>query len=46
MQKVREQIEALKAIWTETKPEYHGELVEFGQNLGLILERSRFSANS
>jgi alkanesulfonate monooxygenase SsuD/methylene tetrahydromethanopterin reductase-like flavin-dependent oxidoreductase (luciferase family) len=46
MQKMREQIEALNAIWTETKPEYHGELVEFGQNLGLILERSRFSANS
>ncbi len=30
MQKMREQIEAMKAIWTETKPEYHGELVEFG----------------
>src|SRR6201993_1340312 len=29
MQKMREQIEAMKAIWTETKPEYHGELVEF-----------------
>ena len=23
------QIEAMKAIWTETKPEYHGELVNF-----------------
>jgi probable F420-dependent oxidoreductase len=30
MQKMREQIEAMKAIWSETKPEYHGELVEFG----------------
>jgi len=29
MQKMREQIEAMKAIWTESKPEYHGELVEF-----------------
>src|SRR5246500_4133746 len=29
MRKMREQIEAMKAIWTETKPEYHGELVEF-----------------
>src|SRR6516165_1020456 len=29
MQKMREQIEAMKAIWTETKPEYHGDLVEF-----------------
>jgi probable F420-dependent oxidoreductase len=29
MQKMREQIEAMKAIWTETNPEYHGELVEF-----------------
>jgi probable F420-dependent oxidoreductase len=27
--KMREQIEAMKAIWTETKPEYHGELVDF-----------------
>jgi probable F420-dependent oxidoreductase len=26
---MREQIEAMKAIWTETKPEYHGELVDF-----------------
>ncbi len=24
MQKMREQIEAMKAIWTEAKPEYHG----------------------
>ena len=30
MRKMREQIEAMKAIWTETKPEYHGELVDFG----------------
>jgi probable F420-dependent oxidoreductase len=27
--KMREQIEAMKAIWTETKPEYHGDLVDF-----------------
>jgi probable F420-dependent oxidoreductase len=27
--KMREQIEAMKAIWTENKPEYHGELVKF-----------------
>ena len=26
---VRERIEAMKAIWTETKPEYHGEFVNF-----------------
>jgi probable F420-dependent oxidoreductase len=26
---VRERVEAMKAIWTETKPEYHGELVKF-----------------
>ena len=26
---VRERIEAMKQIWTESKPEYHGELVEF-----------------
>jgi probable F420-dependent oxidoreductase len=25
----RERIEAMKAIWTETKPEYHGEFVDF-----------------
>jgi len=30
MKKMREQIEAMKAIWTESKPEYHGDLVEFG----------------
>ena len=30
MQKMREQIEAMKAIWTDTKPEYCGELVKFG----------------
>jgi len=27
--KMREQIEAMKAIWTESKPEYHGEIVNF-----------------
>ena len=27
--KMREQIEAMKAIWTENKPEYHGEIVDF-----------------
>jgi probable F420-dependent oxidoreductase len=26
---LREQIEAMKAIWTEDEPEYHGELVSF-----------------
>ena len=26
---MREQIEAMQAIWTEAKPEYHGELVNF-----------------
>jgi probable F420-dependent oxidoreductase len=30
MKKMREQIEAMKAIWTESKAEYHGDLVEFG----------------
>ena len=29
MRKMREQIEAMKAIWTESKPEYHGEIVDF-----------------
>ncbi|MGE5269040.1 MAG: TIGR03619 family F420-dependent LLM class oxidoreductase [Thiohalocapsa sp.] len=29
MQKMREQIEAMKAIWTEETPEYHGEIVKF-----------------
>ena len=29
MQKMREQIEAMKAIWTQPKPEYHGEIVKF-----------------
>ncbi len=29
MQKMREQIEAMKAIWSENKPEYHGEIVDF-----------------
>jgi probable F420-dependent oxidoreductase len=27
--KMREQIEAMKAIWTEDKAEYHGEIVDF-----------------
>ena len=27
--KMREQVEAMKAIWTENKPEYHGEIVNF-----------------
>jgi alkanesulfonate monooxygenase SsuD/methylene tetrahydromethanopterin reductase-like flavin-dependent oxidoreductase (luciferase family) len=26
---LREQIEAMKAIWSEDKPEYHGEIVDF-----------------
>src|SRR5262249_37276967 len=26
---MREQIEAMKAIWTQSKPEYHGDLVNF-----------------
>jgi len=26
----RERIEAMKAIWTQSKPEYHGEFVNFG----------------
>jgi probable F420-dependent oxidoreductase len=29
MQKMREQIEAMKQIWTEPKPEYHGDIVDF-----------------
>ena len=29
MQKMREQIEAMKAIWTEQSPQYHGEIVSF-----------------
>src|SRR5579863_4792049 len=29
MQKMREQIEAMKTIWTENKPEYHGDIVDF-----------------
>src|SRR5580700_9568092 len=29
MQKMPEQIEAMKAIWSENKPEYHGEIVDF-----------------
>src|SRR3954470_13648890 len=27
--RMREQIEAMKKIWTESKPEYHGEIVDF-----------------
>ena len=27
--RMREQIEAMQAIWTENKPEYHGEIVDF-----------------
>src|SRR5436305_4838715 len=27
--KMREQIEAMRAIWAETKPEYHGDIVDF-----------------
>jgi probable F420-dependent oxidoreductase len=27
--KMREQIEAMKAIWTDSKPEYHGDIVDF-----------------
>ena len=27
--KMREQIEAMRSIWTETKPEYHGDFVDF-----------------
>jgi probable F420-dependent oxidoreductase len=26
----RERIEAMRAIWTQTRPEYHGEFVDFG----------------
>ena len=29
MQKMREQIEAMKAIWTRSQPEYHGDIVQF-----------------
>ena len=29
MQKMREQIEAMKVIWTQETPEYHGEIVKF-----------------
>jgi probable F420-dependent oxidoreductase len=29
MQKMREQIEAMKALWTQETPEYHGEIVKF-----------------
>jgi probable F420-dependent oxidoreductase len=29
MQKMREQIEAMKAIWSENKAEYHGDIVDF-----------------
>ena len=27
---LRERLEAMRAIWTQTKPEYHGEFVDFG----------------
>ena len=27
---MRERIEAMRAIWTQTKPEYHGKFVKFG----------------
>ena len=27
---MRERIEAMQAIWTQSKPEYHGEMVDFG----------------
>ena len=27
--KMREQIEAMKAIWTQSKPEYHGDIIDF-----------------
>src|SRR5271155_2886870 len=27
--RMREQVEAMRAIWTDTKPEYHGEIVGF-----------------
>lgn len=27
----RDRVEAMKAIWTSEEPEYHGELVDFGQ---------------
>jgi probable F420-dependent oxidoreductase len=30
---VRERIEAMKSIWTDEKPEYHGALVDFGPML-------------
>jgi len=30
---VRERIEAMKSIWTQDKPEYHGSLVDFGPML-------------
>ena len=27
--KMREQVEAMKAIWTQEKPEYHGDIIDF-----------------
>ena len=27
--RMREQVEAMRAIWTDTKPEYHGDIVDF-----------------
>src|SRR5260370_472171 len=29
--RMREQVEAMRAIWTDPKPEYHGEIVDFPQ---------------
>jgi probable F420-dependent oxidoreductase len=29
--RMREQIEAMKAIWTQSEPEYHGEIVDFAK---------------
>jgi probable F420-dependent oxidoreductase len=29
-QVMRERVEAMRAIWTQSKPEYHGEFVDFG----------------
>src|SRR5882724_5637435 len=42
MQKMREQIEAMKAIWTEPKPEYHGEL----ETLTLLTRNRKFESGS
>ena len=32
---MRERVEAMKAIWTEAEPEYHGELVDFPKDANL-----------